>query len=91
MTPRLEPSRHVGCGGRECHLAWLGAALAPYGLSARLLGAEGDALLRVANRTGLVRFVACLPVPGSWAFVWSRGWAYVGDPRVVRMIVEAMA
>src|SRR4051794_9208885 len=75
---------------RARYLTWLAAALEPYGLSPRLLGWGDGSLLSVVDRSGLSRFVACLPMRDSWAFVWSRGWAFVGDPRVVTMIVEAM-
>ena len=75
---------------RAHYLTWLAAALEPYGLSARVLGSGEGALLGLVDRSGLYRFVACLPMHDSWAFVWSCGWAFVGDPRVVAMIVEVM-
>lgn len=80
--------------GRAAHLAWLAGQLAASGVQARLTGPQGAEVLQVVtSRSRKVRFVACVPAPQArtWAWVWSRDWALVTDPRAVSMIVAAMS
>lgn len=80
--------------GRAELLSWLADQMQPKGVESRVTGPPGTEVLRVVTRRSRrVRFVACVPAPqaGTWAWVWSRGWALVTDPQAVPMIVAAMS
>jgi hypothetical protein len=92
MSDKLEQELHPR---QRCHLlTWLAGQLPHHHVHPEVLGAGERAVLRVTSRrTNKVRFVACVPAPqvGTWAWVWSRDWALVTDPRAVPAIAKAMS
>lgn len=88
LENELDPRR------RHHLLAWLADRLQHYEVQPTVLGTSDNAVLRVkSRRTHTTRFIACVPAPqaGTWAWVWSRDWALVTDPRAVPTIAEAMS
>jgi hypothetical protein len=79
---------------RHEYLAWLPWRLGAHGLRAEIVAPSpnASAVLRVNDpHSRRTRFIACVPAPGDdWAFVWSNGWARVGEPLVTSLIVKAM-
>jgi hypothetical protein len=74
-------------------LAWLASELELHGVTARVECPGETAVLRVVTlRSRRIQYVVCIPAPqaNTWAWVWSKGWALVTDPRSVAMIMEAM-
>jgi hypothetical protein len=74
-------------------LAWLASELDLHGVNARVECPRETAVLRVVTlRSRRIQYVVCIPAPqaNTWAWVWSKGWALVTDPRSVAMIMEAM-
>ncbi|GAA4152888.1 hypothetical protein GCM10022416_51470 [Actinomadura keratinilytica] len=78
---------------RAVHLTWLAENLALHSFEAAVVGPPGAEVLRLVTRgSGSIRYVVCVPAPqvGTWAWLWSNGWALVTDPNAVAMIAKAM-